>query len=109
MTAATPVPNGSVGPAKPTEEHRSAHLANEDHTGIARSVQHGWCNCQLGECNVQVQAGVARTGKWWGHQHVSGEAVEPDIMIFAKGIASGFPFAGASPCIPSTWTACLLV
>jgi len=41
-----------------------------------------------------VQAGVARTGKWWGHQHVSGEHVEPDIMIFAKGIASGFPFAG---------------
>ena len=43
---------------------------------------------------LQVQAGVARTGKWWGHQHVSAEAVEPDIMIFAKGIASGFPFAG---------------
>lgn len=43
---------------------------------------------------MQVQAGVARTGKWWGHQHVSGEHVEPDIMIFAKGIASGFPFAG---------------
>ena len=43
---------------------------------------------------AQVQAGVARTGKWWGHQHVSGEAVEPDILIFAKGIASGFPFAG---------------
>ena len=41
-----------------------------------------------------MQSGVARTGKWWGHQHVSGEAVEPDIMIFAKGIASGFPFAG---------------
>ena len=43
---------------------------------------------------MQVQAGVARTGKWWGHQHVSGEAVHPDILIFAKGIASGFPFAG---------------
>ncbi|CAL8464181.1 g3716 [Coccomyxa elongata] len=42
----------------------------------------------------EVQAGVGRTGKWWGHQHVSGEAVEPDIMLFAKGIASGFPFAG---------------
>ena len=107
MIAATPVP--SVGPAKTIEKNCSAHLANEDHTGIARSVQLGWCNCQLGECTVQVQAGVARTGKWWGHQHVSGEAVEPDIMIFAKGIASGFPFAGASPCIPSTLTACLLV
>ena len=50
---------------------------------------------------LQVQAGVARTGKWWGHQHVSSEAVEPDIMIFAKGIASGFPFAGEAP--KETW------
>ena len=52
------------------------------------SVDHSRCAL------VQVQSGVARTGKWWGHQHVSGEAVEPDIMIFAKRIASGFPFAG---------------
>jgi adenosylmethionine-8-amino-7-oxononanoate aminotransferase len=45
---------------------------------------------------AQVQSGVARTGKWWGHQQVTSEAenVQPDIMIFAKGIASGFPFAG---------------
>jgi len=35
---------------------------------------------------------VARTGKWWAHQHFKG--VVPDIMLFAKGIASGFPFAG---------------
>ena len=43
---------------------------------------------------VQVQSGVARTGKWWGHQHMLGEDEQPDIMTFAKGIASGFPFAG---------------
>ena len=40
----------------------------------------------------QVQSGVGRTGKWWAHQHFKG--VVPDIMLFAKGIASGFPFAG---------------
>ncbi|DBA97194.1 hypothetical protein WJX77_010196 [Trebouxia sp. C0004] len=40
----------------------------------------------------EVQSGVARTGKWWAHQHFKG--VVPDIMLFAKGIASGFPFAG---------------
>ena len=40
----------------------------------------------------QVQAGVARTGKWWGHQHFDG--AHPDIMLFAKGIGSGYPFAG---------------
>ncbi len=41
---------------------------------------------------TQVQAGVARTGKWWGHQHFDG--AHPDIMLFAKGIGSGYPFAG---------------
>lgn len=41
---------------------------------------------------MQVQSGVGRTGKWWGHQHLGD--VQPDIMTFAKGIASGFPFAG---------------
>eukprot|EP00884_Botryococcus_braunii_P016731 jgi/Botrbrau1/3741/Bobra.0363s0020.1 len=40
----------------------------------------------------EVQGGVARTGKWWAHQHVM--EGHPDIMIFAKGIASGYPFAG---------------
>ena len=40
----------------------------------------------------QVQSGCARTGKWWAHEHFKG--VVPDIMLFAKGIASGFPFAG---------------
>ena len=40
----------------------------------------------------QVQSGVGRTGKWWAHEHFKG--VVPDIMLFAKGIASGFPFAG---------------
>jgi 4-aminobutyrate aminotransferase len=40
----------------------------------------------------EVQSGVGRTGHWWAHQGLT--AVQPDIMIFAKGIASGFPFAG---------------
>ncbi len=39
-----------------------------------------------------MQAGVGRTGKWWGHQHFEG--ADPDILLFAKGIASGYPFAG---------------
>eukprot|EP01025_Chloroclados_australasicus_P031558 TRINITY_DN3187_c1_g1_i1.p1 TRINITY_DN3187_c1_g1~~TRINITY_DN3187_c1_g1_i1.p1 ORF type:complete len:341 (+),score=47.99 TRINITY_DN3187_c1_g1_i1:85-1023(+) len=44
----------------------------------------------------EVQSGVGRTGKWWGYQHFEeeGESIDPDILIFAKGIASGFPFAG---------------
>jgi len=36
----------------------------------------------------EVQAGVGRTGKWWGIQHFG---AEPDIICAAKGIASGVP------------------
>lgn len=39
----------------------------------------------------EVQTGVGRTGKWWGYEHFG---VDPDIITFGKGIASGFPFAG---------------
>lgn len=43
---------------------------------------------------AQVQSGVGRTGKWWGHQHLAD--CQPDLLVFAKGIASGFPFAGVA-------------
>jgi 4-aminobutyrate aminotransferase len=38
----------------------------------------------------EVQAGCGRTGKFWGHQHSS---ITPDVLITAKGIASGFPIS----------------
>lgn len=38
----------------------------------------------------EVQAGVGRTGKFWGHQY---STATPDIIITAKGIASGFPIS----------------
>jgi 4-aminobutyrate aminotransferase len=38
----------------------------------------------------EVQTGYGRTGKFWGHQHYS---VTPDVIITAKGLASGFPLA----------------
>ena len=38
----------------------------------------------------EVQAGCGRTGKFWGHQH---STVAVDILITAKGIASGFPIS----------------
>lgn len=40
----------------------------------------------------EVQAGAGRTGKWWAHSQF--EESMPDIMVFAKGICSGYPFAG---------------
>ncbi|MCQ9165883.1 MULTISPECIES: aspartate aminotransferase family protein [unclassified Arthrobacter] len=38
----------------------------------------------------EVQAGVGRMGKFWGHQF---STATPDIIITAKGIASGFPIS----------------
>ncbi|MEX5260350.1 aspartate aminotransferase family protein [Kocuria sp. CPCC 205263] len=38
----------------------------------------------------EVQAGVGRTGEFWGHQH---STATPDIIITAKGVASGFPIS----------------
>ncbi|TCP51882.1 4-aminobutyrate aminotransferase [Tamaricihabitans halophyticus] len=38
----------------------------------------------------EVQTGFGRTGKFWGHQHFG---VEPDILVTAKGLASGFPLS----------------
>lgn len=36
----------------------------------------------------EVQSGMGRTGKWWAVNHFG---VEPDILLTAKGIASGVP------------------
>lgn len=36
----------------------------------------------------EVQCGMGRTGKWWAVNHFG---VEPDILLTAKGIASGMP------------------
>ena len=36
----------------------------------------------------EVQCGMGRTGKWWAIEHFG---VEPDIVLAAKGIASGVP------------------
>ena len=39
----------------------------------------------------EVQSGFGRTGKWFAFQHFG---IEPDIMVMAKGLASGFPLSG---------------
>ncbi|WP_120003966.1 aspartate aminotransferase family protein [Nesterenkonia muleiensis] len=39
----------------------------------------------------EVQTGFGRTGKFWGQDHFG---LRPDIQMFAKGIASGFPISG---------------
>jgi 4-aminobutyrate aminotransferase len=39
----------------------------------------------------EVQTGVGRTGLFWGHQHT--DSLTPDVLITAKGLASGFPLS----------------
>ncbi|HZE41666.1 MAG TPA: aminotransferase class III-fold pyridoxal phosphate-dependent enzyme [Stackebrandtia sp.] len=39
----------------------------------------------------EIQTGFGRTGKFWGHDHFD---VHPDIVLIAKGLASGFPLSG---------------
>jgi len=39
----------------------------------------------------EIQSGFGRTGKWFAHQHFD---VVPDVMVIAKGLASGLPLAG---------------
>jgi 4-aminobutyrate aminotransferase len=39
----------------------------------------------------EVQSGFGRTGEWFAYQHFG---VEPDILVMAKGLASGFPLSG---------------
>jgi 4-aminobutyrate aminotransferase len=38
----------------------------------------------------EVQAGFGRTGKFWSHDHFG---VKPDLLMSAKGLASGFPIS----------------
>jgi 4-aminobutyrate aminotransferase len=39
----------------------------------------------------EIQSGFGRTGRWFAHEHFD---VQPDIMVMAKGLASGLPLAG---------------
>ena len=39
----------------------------------------------------EVQTGFGRTGKFWGEDHFD---VHPDVLVTAKGLASGFPLSG---------------
>jgi 4-aminobutyrate aminotransferase len=48
----------------------------------------------------EIQSGMGRTGSWWAIEQMG---VEPDIVLTAKGIASGMPI-GAFIARESVWT-----
>ncbi|RHW22763.1 aminotransferase class III-fold pyridoxal phosphate-dependent enzyme [Nocardioides immobilis] len=51
----------------------------------------------------EVQTGWGRTGRFWGHEHFG---VTPDVLVTAKGLASGFPLsaiAASSDLMAKAW------
>jgi 4-aminobutyrate aminotransferase len=41
----------------------------------------------------EIQSGFGRTGEWFAFQHFG---IEPDILLMAKGMASGFPLSAVA-------------
>ena len=41
----------------------------------------------------EVQAGLARTGRWWGYETMD---VQPDIVVMGKPLGAGVPLAGTA-------------
>ena len=41
----------------------------------------------------EIQCGSGRTGTWW---NIEQHNINPDLLLFGKGIASGFPLAGVA-------------
>ena len=48
----------------------------------------------------EVMTGVGRTGDWWAHR---AEGIQPDLMILAKGLASGYSPLGAVVAAEAVW------
>ncbi len=41
----------------------------------------------------EIQAGIGRTGKWFGHQH---DGIEPDVITSAKALGNGIPIGACA-------------
>jgi acetylornithine aminotransferase len=66
---------GEAGVVPPPSGYLQAARAACDRTGALLVVD-------------EVQGGVARTGRWFAHQH---EDVRPDVVTVAKGLGGGLP------------------
>lgn len=70
---------------EPVQGEGGIRAASPGHMQALRSLcdQHGWL-LMLDE----IQAGLGRTGAWFGHQHAG---ITPDVMTLAKALGNGFP------------------
>lgn len=70
---------------EPVQGEGGIHIAQQEYLQALRKL------CDEREWLLmfdEVQCGIARTGKWFGHQHAG---VKPDVMSLAKGLGSGVP------------------
>jgi acetylornithine aminotransferase len=70
---------------EPVQGEGGVNIAEPQYLRSLREVcdRHGWL-LMLDE----VQSGIARTGRWFAHQHAN---ILPDVMTLAKGLGSGIP------------------
>ena len=78
-------PNVVAVLVEPVQGESGIHVPDDGYIAHLRSLcdDKGWL-LMLDE----VQSGMARTGKWFAHQHLG---VVPDVMSLAKGLGNGFP------------------
>ncbi len=70
---------------EPVQGEGGIHIAHQEYLHALRKL------CDEREWLLmfdEVQCGVGRTGKWFGHQNAD---VKPDVMSLAKGLGSGVP------------------
>ena len=70
---------------EPVQGEGGIRVAGADYLRDLRALcdRHGWL-LMLDE----IQAGMGRTGAWFGHQHAG---IAPDVMTLAKALGNGFP------------------
>lgn len=70
---------------EPVQGEGGIRVASADYLRELRILcdQYGWL-LMLDE----IQAGMGRTGTWFGHQHAD---IVPDVMTLAKALGNGFP------------------
>ena len=70
---------------EPVQGEGGIRVAGADYLRDLRALcdRHGWL-LMLDE----IQAGMGRTGAWFGHQHAG---IAPDVMTLAKALGSSFP------------------
>ncbi|QID18236.1 aspartate aminotransferase family protein [Nitrogeniibacter mangrovi] len=70
---------------EPIQGEGGIHVAHLDYLKALRRIcdQHEWLLIV-----DEVQCGIGRTGKWFGHQWAE---LRPDVMTLAKGLGSGVP------------------